>query len=70
LTSLLHTLLFTSTASCVQAKDKKKSNVFEAPTYRVKARKGNNFITSFGLRSEDDKAKWILRGVGILCSID
>lgn len=54
----------------MQAKDKKKSNVFEAPTYRVKARKGNNFITSFGLRSEDDKAKWILRGVGILCSID
>jgi dynein heavy chain len=38
--------------------------------YRVKARKGNNFITQFGLRTEDDKAKWILRGVGILCSID
>jgi len=38
--------------------------------YRVKARKGNNFICQFGLRTEDEKSKWVLRGVGILCSID
>eukprot|EP00198_Chlamydomonas_reinhardtii_P012689 XP_001702026.1 flagellar outer dynein arm heavy chain gamma [Chlamydomonas reinhardtii] len=54
----------------VLAKDKKRSGLYEAPTYRVKARKGLNFITTFSLRTEDDKSKWILRGVGILCSID
>lgn len=54
----------------VQAKDKKKSGVYEAPTYRVKFRKGLNFITTFALRTEDDKSKWILRGVAILCTID
>jgi dynein heavy chain len=54
----------------VLAKDKKRSGFYEAPTYRVKARKGLNYITKFSLRTEDDKSKWILRGVGILCSID
>ncbi|GFR42148.1 hypothetical protein Agub_g3000 [Astrephomene gubernaculifera] len=54
----------------VLAKDKKRSGLYEAPTYRVKARKGLNFITTFSLRTEDDKSKWILRGVGVLCSID
>ena len=54
----------------MQAKDRKKVGIYEAPTYRVKARKGYNFITTFSLRTEDDKSKWILRGVGILCSID
>lgn len=44
--------------------------MFEAPCYKVKARKGLNYITSFSLRSEDDKAKWILRGAALLCSID
>ncbi|GFH14317.1 ODA2 protein, partial [Haematococcus lacustris] len=54
----------------VLAKDKKRTGVFEAPCYRVKTRKGLNFVTTFALRSEDDKSKWILRGVGILCTID
>ncbi|PNH08753.1 Dynein gamma chain, flagellar outer arm [Tetrabaena socialis] len=54
----------------VLAKDKKRSGYYEAPTYRVKARTGLNFITTFSLRTEDDKSKWILRGVAILCSID
>lgn len=54
----------------VQAKDKKRSGIYEAPTYRVKSRKGFNFITTFAVRTEDEKHKWILRGVGILCSID
>jgi len=54
----------------VQAKDRKKSGIYEAPTYRVKKRTGLNFITTFPLRTEDDKSKWILRGVALLCSID
>ncbi len=54
----------------VLAKDKKRSGIYEAPTYRVKARKGFNFITTFSVRTEDDKSKWILRGAGLLCSID
>lgn len=54
----------------VQAKDKKKHNIYEAPTYRVKRRTGLNFITRFGLRTEDDKSKWILRGASLLCTID
>lgn len=39
-------------------------------SYRVKARKGFNFISTFALRTEDDKSKWVLRGAGLLCSID
>lgn len=54
----------------VLAKDKKKSGIYEAPCYRVKMRKGFNFITTFSLRSEDGSAKWVLRGVALLCSID
>eukprot|EP00798_Chlamydomonas_sp_ICE-L_P031303 gene31303-6451_t len=42
----------------VQAKDKKRSNIFEAPTYRVKARKGFNFIEKFPLRTEDPPNRW------------
>jgi dynein heavy chain len=54
----------------VLAKDRKLANVYEAPCYRVKARRGNNFIATFGLRTEDDKSKWVLRGVALLCSVD
>ncbi len=53
-----------------QAKDRKKGGVYEAPTYRVKRRTGLNFITTFQLRTEDDKSKWTLRGVALLGSID
>jgi dynein heavy chain, axonemal len=44
--------------------------VYEAPCYRVKSRRGNNFITTFSLRTEDDRSKWVLRGVALLCSVD
>lgn len=53
-----------------QAKDRRRAGIYEAPCYRVKARRGNNFITTFSLRTEDDKAKWTLRGVALLCSVD
>lgn len=53
-----------------QAKDRKKGGVYEAPTYRMKRRTGLNFITNFQLRTEDDKSKWILRGVALLGSMD
>uniref|UniRef100_A0A383W453 AAA+ ATPase domain-containing protein n=1 Tax=Tetradesmus obliquus TaxID=3088 RepID=A0A383W453_TETOB len=56
--------------SGVLAKDKKRGGIYEAPCYRVKSRKGFNYITSFALRTEDDKSKWILRGAALLCSID
>jgi hypothetical protein len=54
----------------VQAKDRRRAGIYEAPCYRVKARRGNNFITTFALRTEDDKAKWVMRGVALLCSVD
>lgn len=54
----------------VQAKDKKKSGVFEAPVYRTKKRTGLNYITSFPLRTDEPSSKWILRGVALLCSVD
>eukprot|EP00879_Flechtneria_rotunda_P023748 GHRR01025141.1.p1 GENE.GHRR01025141.1~~GHRR01025141.1.p1 ORF type:complete len:364 (+),score=99.40 GHRR01025141.1:346-1437(+) len=54
----------------VQAKDRKKTGIYEAPCYRVRARRGNNFISTFSLRTEDPKEKWTLRGVALLCSID
>lgn len=60
----------TGTLSAGQAKDRKKGGVYEAPTYRVKRRTGLNFITTFQLRTEDDKSKWTLRGVALLGSID
>jgi len=55
---------------CALLQDKKRGGVYEAPCYRVKTRKGFNFITTFSLRTEDDKTKWTLRGVALLCSID
>lgn len=54
----------------VQAKDKKKTGVFEAPVYRIKKRTGLNYVTSFSLRTDELPSKWILRGVALLCSID
>ncbi len=54
----------------VQAKDKKKGGIFEAPVYRVKKRTGLNYVTSFPLRTDEPPSKWILRGVALLCSTD
>lgn len=59
---------FIAVRTCTQ--DKKRGGIYEAPCYRVKTRKGFNFITTFSLRTEEDKAKWTLRGVALLCSID
>ncbi len=36
----------------------------------MKKRTGLNFIASFPLRTDDPPAKWTLRGVALLCSID
>lgn len=68
-----HTHVYTPNTHNVkhpQAKDRRRAGIYEAPCYRVKARRGNNFITTFSLRTEDDKAKWIMRGVALLCSVD
>jgi dynein heavy chain len=54
----------------VQQKDRKSQNTFETPTYRVKSRTGQHFITTFPLRTEDPASKWIMRGVALLCSVD
>lgn len=54
----------------MQARDKPKKDVFECPAYRVKKRTGLNFISTFSLRTEDPKNKWILRGAALLCSKD
>jgi dynein heavy chain, axonemal len=54
----------------VQAREKQKKDIFECPAYRVKKRTGLNFITTFPLRTEDQKSKWVLRGLALLCSKD
>jgi dynein heavy chain, axonemal len=54
----------------VQARDKPKKDIFECPAYRVKKRTDRNFITTFPVRTEDSKSKWVLRGVALLCSKD
>ena len=54
----------------MQAKDKKKSGVFEAPVYRIRKRTGLNYVAAFALKTEEPPSKWILRGVVLLCSID
>lgn len=56
--------------TAVLSKDKKKSGFFEAPCYRVKKRTGLNYITNFMLKTDEDKARWTLRGVALLCSAD
>jgi dynein heavy chain len=54
----------------VLAKDRRRAGQYEAPVYRSKARMGRNFVTTFSLRTEEDKAKWTLCGVALLCSVD
>lgn len=54
----------------VQAKDRKKTGVYESPVYKVKKRTGLNYITSFPLRTDEPASKWTLRGVALLASID
>lgn len=54
----------------VLARDRRRAGVYEAPCYRVKARRGDNFVATFALRTEDDRSKWVMRGVALLCSID
>ena len=54
----------------VLAKNRSPDGVFEAPCYKVKKRTALNFITKFDLRTEDPIAKWVMRGVGLLCSVD
>ena len=54
----------------MQAKDRKKAGVFEAPVYRIRKRTGLNYVTMVALKSEEPPSKWILRGVALLCSID
>lgn len=54
-----------------QAKDRKRTGVFDAPIYKVRRRTGLNYIASFPLRTDEVAAsKWILRGVALLGSID
>ncbi|GBG77441.1 hypothetical protein CBR_g23890 [Chara braunii] len=54
----------------VLASQKKGDQTYSAPTYRVKRRTSNTFITTFDLRTEDSPSKWILRGAAVLCAID
>ena len=68
--SSLYTLNPCSGLICLQVKDKRKTDIFEAPVYRTKKRTGLNYLTSFSLRTDEPPSKWILRGVALLCSID
>jgi len=54
----------------VLARDKKKEGNYAAPCYRVKQRTGLNYIEKLELRTEDPPSKWIMRGVGLLTTID
>ena len=54
----------------VLAKNLSPEGVFEGPRYKVKKRTALNFITKSDLRTEDPIAKWAMRGVGLLFSVD
>ena len=54
----------------VQANNKRSTGVYAAPTYTIKRRTGLNFITTLELRTDEPPAKWVMRGVALLCSID
>lgn len=56
--------------TAVQAKDKRKLGVFEAPCYRGKGRTGLRYIDTLSLRTDQPPSKWTLRGCALLCSID
>lgn len=56
--------------TAVQAKDKRKLGVFDAPVYRSKGRTGLRFVTQLQLRTDAPASKWVLRGVAVLCSAD
>ena len=54
----------------LQAKDKRKVGIHEAPLYKVKKRTGLNYIATFPLKTDEPSSKWTLRGVALLCSLD
>ena len=55
----------------MQERDRrKKERLYDAPVYRVKKRTGLNFITTLSLHTQEDRSKWILRGVALLCTTD
>ena len=56
--------------SAVRHGDRKRKGVYEAPCYKVRQRTRANFIENLMLRTDQDRNKWILRGVALLCSIE
>merc|ERR1711865_158564 len=54
----------------VLARDKKKDGIFGIPTYKVKRRTGQHYITEMDIRTVDPPSKWTMRGAALLCSID
>ena len=54
----------------MQAKEEKRIGVYEAPLYKVKKRTGLNYVANFSLKTDAPPAKWRLRGVALLCSVN
>lgn len=56
--------------TAVQLKDKKSSGFYEAPCYKVRRRTGANFVSTFMLRTDEAKSKWVLRGAALLMNVE
>ena len=65
----LHALYQVHTMA-MQAKDRKRTGIFDAPLYRSKRRTGLNYVANFPLRTDEATSKWTLRGAAMLGSID
>lgn len=66
---LYQTLPVIHVTACL-AKDKKTLGYYEAPCYKVARRTAANFISTFMLKTDEDRSKWVLRGTALLCAAE
>ena len=56
--------------TAVLSNERKALGFFKAPCYKVAKRTGDTYVSTFMLKTDVDRTKWILRGAALLCSID
>jgi dynein heavy chain len=66
---VLHAPLPVLHLTAVQAKDRKRLGVFDAPCYTGKRRTAARYVDALMLRTDQPTSKWVLRGAAVLCSL-
>lgn len=56
--------------TAVLSNERKALGYFKVPCYKVAKRTGATYVSTFMLKSDEDRTKWILRGAALLCSVD